>query len=1439
MEGATLKLEPVENPQAHVISLSKSDNAKIIGGTIIGDRENHDYGMRINNTGGEFERGSVDTSTGENTTETDCIRTKDFITNYVDWFSKSSSSLPSKFHITPLWNTTRNTVDGSEVIVYFYDSNNNLVSTINGDFLKEFVTPSGATKMKFVIKQETRLDAVLSITTRSVHHTYEFGSGIFITASNNVTIRGVKIYDCTGDCICTNAPPIDTAICNDLVIENCTLENSRRQGISFVATGDRPIVRNCNIGRINGVDPQCGIDFEHYDHVDGGIIEGCNFYNNKKWDIINYNGTNVTIKNNYFNGTIAFTYGYNMDVYNNKFLFNDHFDNIYRSYNEVMYFNQWGNSFEEKKAYYNVHDNVFIGYNAGYNNTSALSNVNNHYKNNTFINCNWLRMQYTEANTFKNSTIEYIFDSDKTLDASTFTNCTLYRRPGCALNTSNCTLNNSTVKELTSTSTTPTSISIPSTFSIKQGESKTIPVMIIPTTALRDGEPLTKEVRWESSDWSKVYVSEIGTVYAIGNPEGVTITCTSRVNANARGTCTLTLNTSTVEPEPEPGNPVIGGNIITINEENINIPSSRGTLASYENNNLTINTVTNDRVYFELIGLDLEDDTDYIFSCSLDEENSTCYSSKTRWEVYTSGIAQPYASNYGNGNYDNISLEFNSKNWSTATKPLVNLAVHGTIVQGVSIFKDIKIRKKSFDKYYSVTYNLSNSNSTNIRNFAKENSMYNTIISPNNGYTINSITVTMGTTNITSQVVSHNNINITNVTGNVVINAEAIPTVISSDDEIYTVDLAQYNISNDNTNAINTTNGINRALADAKAARYKRVKLPEGIYSIDTSVKNTVTLNDGTDTWTYHRQGITMQSDMELILEDSVLQMIPCEDPYYSILTIGNCINSKITGGTILGDRETHDYGMRINENGNMFESGDFDSTTGEPIDDDTRVRTKDFISVYKDWFTKDEESLPNKFYITPLWNTSGNTVDGGCRFIHCYDKDDNYLGMTTGGIGYIKQATLLPNTSKIKISIKNEKRLDIVLSMTKRTLYYTYEFGSGVTIADSKNIELNGLTIKDCIGDCICTIAPPIKLTVDNLKIANCTLENSRRQGISFVATGETYIVQNCNIGKINGVDPQSGIDFEHYDYVKNTTIDGCNFYDNKKWDIINYNGTEIEIKNSNFTGAIGTTYGHTMEVHHNKFEYKDSVKGDKIYKNTSLSLNTKNNIVHDNEFIGGNAGNYGENTQTYNNTFKNLSSGIITNGENKYYNCSIEIEQTDTFAKLGNNYFENCDVTNKRDDLPMEINNCTFKNSSYNPRGTTKVVDCTFNMVDKSIMSGFKADTTVITYNNCTINSTYTKDTKLFGSLKVIATFENCNFNISRYTLALNYGTLTFNACDFIFNDLNSDENTVGLNASGYGFVKCPWYFNDCRFESNLPVDIYGGNVVNCETVGNINIV
>lgn len=644
----------------------------------------------------------------------------------------------------------------------------------------------------------------------------------------------------------------------------------------------------------------------------------------------------------------------------------------------------------------------------------------------------------------------------------------------------------------------------------------------------------------------------------------------------------------------------------------------------------------------------------------------------------------------------------------------------------------------------------------------------------------------------------------------------------------YKVDLNKFNISNNNSNGKETTEGINKAIKYAKENEYKTVKLPKGHYSIDTSVINPIEIKDKEgNTWTHNRQGITMESNLTLDLTDCTLEMMPVEDPYYSIINISSCKNSTIIGGTIKGDRNKHDYGMRINDDGNEFVSGDIDSKTGDYIKDEDKVVTKDFI-----------ENLPNQFAVIPLWNTTMNTVDGGCAYIYCYDENNKYLGIAKGSNGYASQRTLLEGTKKIKISLRGEKRLDAVISLTTRDVYQTYEFGTGIVITDSDTIEINGTTVKDCIGDCIATNAPPLKVTVDNLSIINCNLENSRRQGISFVATGENYLIKDCNIGNINGVDPQCGIDFEHYDYMKNTVIDNCNFYDNKKWDIINYNGTDIEVRNSNFTGAIATTYGNNMDIHNNIFNYKDSKKKDKIFKETNLALGTENNLVYNNEFIGGSVSNSGENSKTYDNIFKNTNVDISSNGANKYYNSQVGIRQKEGFSKLENNYFENCEVYNHNDEPEIEISKCTFENSSYNARGKTIVNKCTFNLVDKSLMEGWKTESTDMSFNDCNISSTYEEEKNLLGeSLNTKATFNNCKFNISRYLLTLNYGTLNFNNCEFKFNDLNKSKEYVDFNQSGYGFEQCPWYFNNCLFESSLPINIYD-NIIDCKIKGDIKL-
>ena len=120
----------------------------------------------------------------------------------------------------------------------------------------------------------------------------------------------------------------------------------------------------------------------------------------------------------------------------------------------------------------------------------------------------------------------------------------------------------------------------------------------------------------------------------------------------------------------------------------------------------------------------------------------------------------------------------------------------------------------------------------------------------------------------------------------------------TKEDPILTIDLmdlVKYNISNNNTNGIETTKGINQLLLDVKEQGYNRVKLPPGTYAIDSSVTNPIELDDGINwKWTHARKGIAMPSDLELIMEDCILEQVPCSDPYYSIFNFINCKNSKV-----------------------------------------------------------------------------------------------------------------------------------------------------------------------------------------------------------------------------------------------------------------------------------------------------------------------------------------------------------------------------------------------------------------------------------------------------------------------------------------------------------------------------------------------------------------
>jgi parallel beta-helix repeat protein len=83
----------------------------------------------------------------------------------------------------------------------------------------------------------------------------EWGMGIRLKGSCNVTISGLTIADCWGDCIYIGGDS------KNIQISHCQLRGSRRQGIS-ITKADGVTVSNCKIANISGTNPQYAIDIE-------------------------------------------------------------------------------------------------------------------------------------------------------------------------------------------------------------------------------------------------------------------------------------------------------------------------------------------------------------------------------------------------------------------------------------------------------------------------------------------------------------------------------------------------------------------------------------------------------------------------------------------------------------------------------------------------------------------------------------------------------------------------------------------------------------------------------------------------------------------------------------------------------------------------------------------------------------------------------------------------------------------------------------------------------------------------------------------------------------------------------------------------------------------------------------------------------------------------
>lgn len=130
---------------------------------------------------------------------------------------------------------------------------------------------------------------------------------------------------------------------------------------------------------------------------------------------------------------------------------------------------------------------------------------------------------------------------------------------------------------------------------------------------------------------------------------------------------------------------------------------------------------------------------------------------------------------------DTVSWSTNSSSVATVSNGVVTPQSNGSATitascGNYSAYCSVTVNIATTPSSYTITYNLSNCYISNTNSSIAAGSQYYAYLTPNNGYTLGRITLTMGGVDITAECASGDAIYIGNVTGNIVINCTATQT---------------------------------------------------------------------------------------------------------------------------------------------------------------------------------------------------------------------------------------------------------------------------------------------------------------------------------------------------------------------------------------------------------------------------------------------------------------------------------------------------------------------------------------------------------------------------------------------------------------------------------------------------------------------------------------
>ncbi len=344
----------------------------------------------------------------------------------------------------------------------------------------------------------------------------------------------------------------------------------------------------------------------------------------------------------------------------------------------------------------------------------------------------------------------------------------------------------------------------------------------------------------------------------------------------------------------------------------------------------------------------------------------------------------------------------------------------------------------------------------------------------------------------------------------------------------YMIDLNRWGIKNDGTAAEATTKGINDAIIWAKSQNYNHVILPGGIYLLKP---DPATLSC-----------IVMKSGMHFeMVEGCQLQLETNSSPYYRMMDVTGVKNAKISGGILIGDKKTHQYQMEVG-----FVRGGV-NPDGSLNNDPNFIRSN-VIDRYQ------HPGLLRKFRLSSINGVSATQYS----FYQYKDtvSSDTLVGFRNNGgfapasptgrgwFGPIEAA----NKMIFVIDISSSPLSDAQIAQLQGKVDsqdYTHEWGEGIEIKGSNQVDIDHVEISDCTGDAVSTgwlqYQPnPADYTQEqmgsHIYIHDCDLHHCRRQGVTLGGSDDIYVFNNKihHIGfaadntTIDGTAPMFGIDIE-----------------------------------------------------------------------------------------------------------------------------------------------------------------------------------------------------------------------------------------------------------------------------------------------------------------------